>query len=158
MGATTVRRAAREDWADLRDVRLAALTEAPYAFASNLAREVDRPDAHWQDWPDKHAVFLAYDPDGRPVGLAAGIPGDVADLISVWTHPDHRGTDLSTTLITALIEWARADGASRINAWVVENNERAMAFYVRLGFAKTGAEMAYPNDPSLTEYELTKVL
>ncbi|WP_018684029.1 GNAT family N-acetyltransferase [Actinokineospora enzanensis] len=152
-----IRRATPDDWSDLRAVRLRALADAPYAFASNLAREQPLPDSHWRSWPTRHAVFLGWSAD-RAVGVAAGMPGDVAGLISVWAAPETRGTELATGLIAAVVEWARESGSSRVNAWVVENNPRAIRFYDRLGFTRTGETMAFPNDPTVTEYELTLAL
>ncbi|GLZ43249.1 GNAT family N-acetyltransferase [Actinokineospora sp. NBRC 105648] len=150
-----IRRATPDDWADVRAIRLLALAEAPYAFASNLAAEEPLPAGHWQEWPAKHAVFLAWS-DAHPVAIAVGIPGDAVELISVWTHPSTRGTGLATAMITTVVEWA--EGSTRINAWAVENNPRALRFYERLGFTRTGETMAYPNDPTLTEYQLSLFL
>ncbi|MBM7772043.1 RimJ/RimL family protein N-acetyltransferase [Actinokineospora baliensis] len=150
-----ISRATPADWSAIRAVRLAALTEAPYAFASTLAKETPYGDDHWRDWPRKHAVFLAF-ADVEPVAIAAGIPGDPVEMISVWIAPAARGTSLATELVETLVDWAKAEGAGAVNAWVVGNNPRARRFYDRLGFTPNGREMPYPNDPSITEYHLTR--
>jgi len=39
---------------------------------------------------------------------------------------------------------------------VTSNNERAIRFYERLGFAKTGRTEPYPNDLAIIEYEMLR--
>ncbi|GAA2971654.1 GNAT family N-acetyltransferase [Actinokineospora diospyrosa] len=151
-----IRRASPADWSAIRATRLAALTEAPYAFASNLARETPYDDDHWRDWPRRHAIFLAFTDDEEPVAIAAGIPGDQVEMISVWIAPAARATALATEMVETVVAWAKAEGATAVNAWVVGNNPRARRFYDRLGFTPNGREMPYPNDPSITEYHLTR--
>ena len=34
----------------------------------------------------------------------------------------------------------------------------AMRFYEELGFARTGREEPYPNDPEMVEYEMTRAI
>ncbi|GAA3444913.1 GNAT family N-acetyltransferase [Planomonospora venezuelensis] len=48
MGSIDVRRLTPEDWRTFRDIRLAALADAPEAFSSSLAREQAYDDARWQ--------------------------------------------------------------------------------------------------------------
>ncbi|GAA3064106.1 GNAT family N-acetyltransferase [Actinokineospora globicatena] len=152
-----IRRASPADWSAIRAIRIAALTEAPYAFASNLARELPYDEDHWRSWPLRHAVFLAFDGD-EPVAISVGIPGDEVEMISVWTAPAARGTALATEMVETVVAWAKAEGATAVKAWVVETNPRARRFYDRLGFRPTGEEMAYPNDPTITEYHLSRPL
>jgi ribosomal protein S18 acetylase RimI-like enzyme len=40
----------------------------------------------------------------------------------------------------------------------VSNNEPAILFYQRLGFARTGRTEPYPNDPALIEYEMSRAI
>jgi len=94
--AVEIRQAGPDDWAALRQVRLAALAEAPYAFGSTLDTEIDRPERHWRariaGWPQ----FIAW-AGAEPVGIAAGFaePADDDDcdqagargnwhLVSMW--------------------------------------------------------------------------
>ncbi|WP_245614122.1 GNAT family N-acetyltransferase [Actinokineospora inagensis] len=152
-----IRRATPDDWSAIRSIRLTALADAPYAFASNLAAEQPHPESRWRAWPAEHAVFLAWSGD-RPVGITVGIPGDEVDMISVWTDPGFRGTGLATDLVETLVTWAGSRSATAVTAWVVGDNPRARRFYARLGFTLTGKEMPWPNDPSITEYHLSRPL
>src|SRR6266481_2183479 len=70
-----VRQLVAADWAGLRQARLAALAEAPDAFASTLAREQAFEDDVWRDRAGSGATFGAFD-GGSIVGLAAGFAVD----------------------------------------------------------------------------------
>jgi ribosomal protein S18 acetylase RimI-like enzyme len=159
--AFEIRRAAPDDWAALRQVRLAALAEAPYAFGSTLDREIDRPEQLWRDriaaWPQ----FIAW-AGGEPVGIAAGFAEPAADdgarggwhLVSMWVSPQARGLGIADELVAAVSASARADGAQRLTLWVTDVNARAMAFYQRMGFRSTGGrQLVRPEEPDHWEQE-----
>src|SRR5260370_40854679 len=67
------RRPSAADWAELRDARLAALAEAPYAFASTLEREHAFPDDVWRERAGGGRTVAAWPGDAR-VGMAKGWP------------------------------------------------------------------------------------
>ena len=78
-----------DDWPTWRELRLAALADAPYAFGSRLADwqgDGDRAE-RWRarlEMPGSYNVVAVL--DGRPVGMITGVPGDepgVAELISM---------------------------------------------------------------------------
>ncbi len=66
-----MRRLAADDWQQLRVARLAALAEAPYAFASTLAREQAFDAEVWRSRAGSGRTFGAFDA-GTIVGLATG--------------------------------------------------------------------------------------
>ena len=78
-----------DDWATLRDVRLAALADSPGAFWSQLADEALFGREDWASFLRAGAWFVARD-DAGAVGLAAGLPspdGAQAELIAMWVAP-----------------------------------------------------------------------
>ena len=83
-----------DDWAQLRAVRLAALIEAPYAFASTLAREQAFDEDLWRSRAGAGRTFGAFD-GAALVGLATGFPvdGQPGDwhLVGMWVTPARRG-------------------------------------------------------------------
>lgn len=132
-----------DDWKTWRELRLLALDEAAYAFGSLLADwqgDGDRED-RWRARlriPGQHLVALL---DGRPVGLACGVPTDdarVGELISMYVHPDARGEGVGDELIRAVERWARSTAASAVRLNVMDNNRTAAALYERNGFRFTG--------------------
>lgn len=151
-----VRRLTESDWAALRATRLAALTEAPYAFASTLERELAFTEEIWRGRLAPANVAVNFGADGpAPAsnGEAAPLAGLAAllrepdavrperwQLVSMWVNPKARGQGLADRLIAAVCDQARAEGAAEIGLWVTLRNDRARAFYRRCGFRATGEQ------------------
>lgn len=150
-----VRRLTAEDWMALRDARLAALAEAPYAFSSTLAREQEFTETIWRERAGAGRTFAAWD-GGVIVGLATGLPEDGQwHLVGMWVSPKVRGSGVADELVTAVCELARQSGFTSVTLWVTEVNARARAFYRRLGFAPTGGrQLVRPDEPDNWEEEL----
>ena len=147
-------------WRELRDVRLAALAEAPTAFGSSLRREQDFEEDRWRAWTDSAALFMAL-VGGSPVGMAAGVSGGSdaeRKLVAMWVEPAWRGRDTASKLVRSVIEWARSAGSERLRLWVAEGNESARRLYVGHGFEVTGGRKPMPSDPGLFRYEMVLTL
>jgi GNAT superfamily N-acetyltransferase len=136
-----------EDWRAFRDLRLAALADAPHAFGSTLAREQAFDERDWRARLASGNLAIHALVDGSPAGLAGGLrPGvydgdprsGAAHLVSMWTHPSMRGRGVGAALVERIIEWARAEGFPELRLWVVEENASAQRLYARLGFIDTG--------------------
>ncbi|MFG1843232.1 GNAT family N-acetyltransferase [Micromonospora sp. NPDC049175] len=132
-----------DDWPTWRDLRLAALTEAPGAFGSRLADWQGDGDRE-QRWRDRLSIPGARDLvavlDRRPVGMASGVPTEdplVLELISMWVHPDARGRGVGDRLVDEVACWARQRGADRLRLSVMPDNAAAKALYRRAGFQLT---------------------
>lgn len=133
-----------DDWVIWRELRLAALADAPYAFGSQLADwqgEGDREE-RWRarlSIPDSfNAVVLL---DGEPAGMVSGVPGgdqDAVELISMWVAPAARGRGLGDELLRAVERWARQADAGVLRLAVAEGNSAAIELYERNGFTDTG--------------------
>jgi len=146
----TVRRATADDWELVRDVRLAALQEAPHAFGSTYARERDFDEATWRGRlsnPDG-PTFLAFKGD-TAVGID-GVHTEGGDriLVAMWVAPSARRTGVGEALTNAVCDWVRAQGDSRVYLGVAEDNEPARRLYERLGFEMTGKSAPLHSDPT----------
>lgn len=152
---TIVRRLTEQDWELLRDLRLAALNEAPEAFGASLAREGSFRESHWRMRLRSSAWFAAMD-GGTPVGLVCGMPEpgaapDDRHVLALWVHPEQRGRGIMTALLAAVEAWALEEGARTLSLWVVQDDVAAEAAYRRLDFEPSGVTMVLPRDPSRTE-------
>jgi len=159
-GGSEIRRLVAADWAVLRQVRLAALADTPYAFSSTLERELSLDERQWRAWIASAAYFMAWR-DGQPAGLAAGLPGagDAWRLVSMWVSPQARGSGIADGLVQAVCACAQASGAALISLWVTDVNARAWAFYRRMGFASTGArQLVRPQEPDHWEEQVARQL
>jgi GNAT superfamily N-acetyltransferase len=143
-----ITRISENDWRLWRDVRLAALADAPEAFGSGAQQEEALPEAAWRAMTRTAAIFVAT-ASGTAVGVVAGLPRESAGergLGSMWVAPSWRGRGLAATLAAAVIAWARSEGCTRIGLWVAAGSPRARRFYQRQGFRPTGRTRPFPND------------
>jgi L-amino acid N-acyltransferase YncA len=91
-------------------------------------------------------VVVAEDKNGEVIGGMAGMVTQswfgsdmVANDLSLFIHPNHRGGMLAVRLIKAFVQWARLAGAKQIRPGVISGNATAVRLYEKLGFAKCGA-------------------
>jgi GNAT superfamily N-acetyltransferase len=149
-----VREAAPGEWELLRDVRLAALRDAPSAFASTYEREVAFTEADWRGrLSSASATFLAYLPEVGPAGLSGAFehsPG-TAELVSMWVSPTARGRGVGEALVAAVTDWAKTRDYAAVHLWVTRENVSARALYERCGFIPTGEHQPLPSDTALDE-------
>jgi len=147
-----------------KEVRLRALQDTPHAFGSTYACESQFDDAEWnrrvERWNGERGVgFLAMDG-----ATACGIAGSLLDekeatraqLVSMWTAPTHRQRGVGRLLVSEVLGWARGRNVHTLLLMVTGNNEPAINFYERLGFARTGRTEPYPNAPAVLEYEMSR--
>jgi len=141
------------DWQALREIRLQALRDAPYAFASTHAREATIADDEWHRRATRDGSFLAFLPEVSPAGLGGGYlaaPGTV-ELISMFVRPQARGRGVGEAIIEAVAGWAIQHGATTVHLWVTETNKPARMLYERCGFTVTAERQPLPSNPSLGE-------
>jgi GNAT superfamily N-acetyltransferase len=159
MTDVSVRQVMPDDWASYRTVRLAALTDTPEAFSSTLEREQSFTEEVWRTRLATAASFLAWRAD-RPVGTLSVLDYDpshgheyagASHLVAMWVEPQERGLGVADELITAALAQVREAGAPALVLWVFEANERARAFYRRMGFRSTETTMYQPHRPDERE-------
>jgi GNAT superfamily N-acetyltransferase len=162
-----VREITADDWELMRDVRLAALAEAPSAFGSSYAREVAFTEEQWRGRISERSVtFFAHaEPAGAapagkvPAGLAGVYVEDgAANLVSMWVRPTARGLGAGKALVEAAAAWAKANDFGALFLWVTESNTSARRLYEGCGFTPTGKRQPLPSDPALQEIAMSRTL
>ncbi len=147
-----------------RRIRLAALADAPDAFARTLEEETILPEQRWIDRlanPDA-ATFVALDGESD-VGLITGLrhwdhPEEAA-LVSVWVAPSMRGQGVGRALIEEVLVWARAANFAAVRLGVGDHNKAAIRLYERTGFLPTGSiSTLRPPREFITEHERRRIL
>lgn len=139
----TIRKIKVKDWRLVKSLRLAALADAPYAFAETLDEAQKMPDSEWKQRALQNAegkdstCALAFDGD-VPVGMAVGLLDEndesIAYLAALWVAPHHRGKGTAEVLVEVVASWAAKVGAHSLVAGVMKGNDRAAAFFRKVGF------------------------
>jgi GNAT superfamily N-acetyltransferase len=182
-----VRETVMDDWPALRDIRLAALWDAPDAFASTYAEQAAFEEADWRQRIARGGTFLAFIPAAdasdvpaadasdvpaadasdvpeadasEPAGLVGGYDygAGTVGLISMFVRPEARGHCVGEALIAAVLDWARTRNASSVHLWVTETNKHARLLYERCGFSLTGERQPLPSNLAVGEVAMTRPL
>lgn len=127
---------------DLDDLVALRLAWKPADSDSDAAALADDLRAWWGRNGAARRAWVARGADGIPVGMANAavfermpVPGTVSArwlyVANVYVLPDHRRQGIAADLMTAVVEWARAEGMVRI---VLAPSEMSVPFYATLGF------------------------
>jgi GNAT superfamily N-acetyltransferase len=142
----SIERLDESSWRTLRELRLAALQDAPEAFWATWEDERQYTRQDWVDFASGVVWFVAVRDDAPCARLDVGIVGclqrqefpDEPEVIGMWVRPDERGAGTADLLIGAAHRWAALEHVRSIGLWVVDGNERARRFYERHCYRSTG--------------------
>jgi RimJ/RimL family protein N-acetyltransferase len=159
-----VRRLTEADWAANRAIRLEALAGHPGNYFTSYAEAEARTEADWRAMLTSAtlvtfglfdgealagltAVYIAdHDPSGRTAGLAMS-----------YIRPAWRGQGHAATLHKTRLDWARANGMTRVIVSHRASNTPSARAIQRSGFTRTGATpYRWPDgvEEDNVEYEL----
>jgi ribosomal protein S18 acetylase RimI-like enzyme len=129
------------DWPVLREARLSALRDSPYAFTSSYAHESTWQEPEWRRLFNAATWIVARESE-KVIGLARSIGEPelpkTRHVESVWVAPTHRRRGVFRALMRALAESERRTGIADLLLWVLEGNDDAQRAYEALGFEPTG--------------------
>jgi ribosomal protein S18 acetylase RimI-like enzyme len=167
MDELTIRTTTEDDWREVRALRLAMLEDTPIAYGEHRADAERYDEAEWRSRGRRGqdpggTSFVAIDARGEWVGMMNGYVPDAATgplLVGVYVAPTHRGRDagVADALLDAVERWA-AEYGTTLRLHVHEDNARALAFYERRGFRRTGHTEPYELDPRRAEIEMVEQL
>lgn len=155
--SVSVERLGPDDWRTWRDLRLAALADAPEVFPDDLAQARRHDEAAWRERLDPGSgVWAVARAGGEPVGQVGGwLPfGAVPMLVALWVRPEWRGRGVGDVLVAEVLDWARERGCEQVDLWVLEGNEPARQLYQRHGFAAVEEHMPRPDRPRAREQRM----
>jgi ribosomal protein S18 acetylase RimI-like enzyme len=161
---TTIVPVTPQNVAICKSVRLVALRETPTAFGATYAKESQLTDTDWVNrainWNGEKGIMLLAMDGAEACGMAGCYlhqeDPTCAQLVSMWTAPEHRRHGVGRLLVNEVLTWAQQRNARALFLTVTSSNEPAILFYEGLGFTRTGRTEPYPNDPALSEYEMSR--
>lgn len=161
MSDLSIRRLVPADWPLFRQLRLRALADSPDAFWATLEQEQAYDDAKWQEWmsPSKGLKAVAYLADAPAGMVGAHASPDIegaAALYSMWVAPAARGTAVAALLVDEVMTWSEENGYPLVELCVTDGNDRAAAFYERLGFVYSGVTWPHNRDDALCYRQMTR--
>ncbi|MGY0236884.1 N-acetyltransferase family protein [Longispora urticae] len=122
------------------------------------------PDAMRAYWAERlpreagtHQLLLA-ERDGAPVGFCyVGPGGDGRGLLcAIHVVPPAHGTGVARLLMAAALDALRARGHDAFELWVLDGNDRAIAFYGKCGWKPDGTRRtAMLGDTETTQLRYT---
>jgi GNAT superfamily N-acetyltransferase len=132
----------------LREIRIAALHDAPDEFAETAAEALARSD---DDWRDLAPFAFVAEVDGRCVGMTFAFtdPSDAstARIGGMWVATGLRRKGIGFALLEAALSWARIEKKSRIALWA-RLASPGQDLYRRANFVLTGVQKPFPGRPS----------
>ena len=149
--AITVRPAVPEDAGKLRELRLAALTAHPEAFAMDAESMAAETDAHWAERITRNAstgagaICVAANGDRLigMMGLFRDLRPKTRHTGTIWgayVDAAYRGRHVAEALMGQCLAWAREHGVVMAKLGVITPNTPAIRCYARCGFTVYGIE------------------
>lgn len=168
--AVTIRELEPHEWQLLRELRLAALQDAPTAFGSTYAAECDLTDAQWQDraklWTasGRSTAFIALAGDNGVGLVSVTLDADspptnrLTRVYSMWVAPSARSQGVGRALMTHVLAWAERMHSPTTKLHVTSTNTAAVNLYQSIGFSPTGHREPHRAYPDLEMLEMSKPL
>jgi len=135
-----------DQWADLKRLRIGALTESPDAFSPTAEEARSHDDAYWRRAAKRAEATEGFElfivrRGGEGLGLGSAQRDDegVGHIGAMWVDPVLRGQGIGARLFDSIVAYLRAIGCASIELSVTETNAPAIALYQSRGFVMTGA-------------------
>jgi GNAT superfamily N-acetyltransferase len=138
----------------LRQLRIAALQDAPDQFAETVAHALARSE---QEWIEFAACAYVAESKNAFVGLVFAFEDASDDAVGrvggMWVAGGARRTGIGSALVEAALSWAKAAGKRRVRLWAVPTSP-AERLYRRAHFVPTGNQKQFPGDDTRVVIEM----
>lgn len=128
------------EWELYREVRLAALRDAPDAFVARFEDESSHGEEFWRERMVRADRIIATRAD-EPVGLVClGLHDEdpeTGEVFGLWTAPTLRGQRVAWKLVSTASRKAVEDGRRLLYFWAGSDNAAAVGFASSFGFRPT---------------------
>ncbi|WP_419993481.1 N-acetyltransferase family protein [Streptomyces boninensis] len=121
---------------------------AGFFGAEFFVAAVERRRGQWHDRlaePETTVMLAAL--GGKPLAFSyfGPSPADAgsAEIIGCYGHPAGWGSGIAAALMTATIDRLREGGFRRVHLWTLRDTPQSRRFYVKRGFAESGATRTY---------------
>ena len=143
------------EWPLLRDMRLAALRDAPHAFLASYQTEKAFDELRWRaefgrgDW----TVSVQENEPAAIVGSTweTGIEDYERYLEYLWVAPRWRNKGVAHNMLTAVLDRLRKSGVRTAYLWVLDGNDAAVRLYKSVGFISSDDRQPLAARPGRTE-------
>ncbi|MDN5896302.1 MAG: GNAT family N-acetyltransferase [Nocardioides sp.] len=155
-----IRMLAEDEWRLYRDIRMAALREAPQAFAASVAEEAAHDEDVWRDRMTHARRFVAEREDEALGVVCLGLHNDdqeLGEVFGLWTAPSVRGHHVGWGLVASAARRALEDGRRLLYYWVRSDNGPGIGFASSFGFRPTSQRRSLVGSEPGAEAEADEV-
>ena len=122
-----------------------AVANRIFAPGESVEEFINTPEGqHWLDdvenypkiYTENRGLLLVALDDGKVIGTGGirVLKGDVAEMKRLWLLEEYHGQGIGFRLVARLLDFARAQGYKSVWLETSPEQERAIAFYRKLGF------------------------
>jgi ribosomal protein S18 acetylase RimI-like enzyme len=129
-----------DEWQLYREVRLAALRDAPEAFVARFEDEASYGDDFWRERMIRARRIVAERGDEHVGVLCLGLHNEdpeTGEVFGLWTASTVRGQRAAWSLVSTAERQAVEDGCKQLYFWAGSYNASAVGFASSFGFRPT---------------------
>jgi RimJ/RimL family protein N-acetyltransferase len=145
-----------EEWRNLREIRLRALSDSPETFLATFEREDNYNESEWQSEFERGDWIVGF-ADGEPVSLVGVTyaPKERKHYIEyMWVAPPHRESGVAKEMLDFVFAGLRNADVAEVFLWILDGNEPAALLYKKKGFAPTSRSHKLKAKPGRTEQQM----
>lgn len=150
-GIVYIRPAVPVDSAEVRELRLEALSRHPEAFAADHASTAAGSDDEWVDLIDRYAnnnqgIVCIASFEERLIGMIGLVRGHwskthhAGTIWGAYVKAEWRGLHIGEALMQECVAWGQANGLTLVKLGVITSNASAIRCYTRCGFTVYGVD------------------